>query len=293
MTESSNDSQFQQNSSKNEISRGLPPGFSKTEAEQKNARGTGEDPITKAMVNNLMGNVSNKKTRVTLHCDLCKLEFSSQIPLDMHLKGAKHAKKLRSLEILDNLKQDGQVIQPQGVSNSLRCEICDVIGNSTQQLQMHLTGSKHKSKCRSLGIDPSCIQKPSTSNVNVNVNVNVEEEKSLKRPFGEVEAEVETEHNKVAESSQVQTSKPPQASKMGRFCCQTCEVTLNSEVQLQQHMDSKKHRDRLEGKKTTNKKFWWKKKKNPKNAAAGSGPSMNMSSDMPINQTFVKGETMQ
>ncbi|XP_023224424.1 zinc finger protein 346-like isoform X2 [Centruroides sculpturatus] len=178
----SNDNQFQQNSFKNEMSRGLPPGFSKAEAEQKNSRNTEEDPVTKAMVNNLMGNVPNKKNRVTLHCDLCNLEFSSQIPLDMHLKGAKHAKKLRSMEILNVLEQDGKVVQPKGVSNSLRCEICDVIGNSSQQLQMHLTGNKHKSKCRSLGIDPSCFQKPPPPPPQPVQNV--EEEKSLKRTYG-------------------------------------------------------------------------------------------------------------
>jgi Zinc-finger of C2H2 type len=52
------------------------------------------DPVTKAVMDNIMGKLPTKKPVVVATCDICKLECSGQIVLDMHLAGAKHAKKV-------------------------------------------------------------------------------------------------------------------------------------------------------------------------------------------------------
>lgn len=50
------------------------------------------DPVTKAVVDNIMGNLPTKKPLV--RCDDCDLSFTSQAVLDTHLQGARHAKQV-------------------------------------------------------------------------------------------------------------------------------------------------------------------------------------------------------
>lgn len=50
------------------------------------------DPVTKAVVDNIMGNLPTKKPLV--RCDDCDLSFTSQTVLDTHLQGARHAKQV-------------------------------------------------------------------------------------------------------------------------------------------------------------------------------------------------------
>ena len=66
------------------------------------------------------------------------MDFSGQSVLDMHLTGAKHAKKIKSMQILSELTTSGQLTS---VSSTLRCEACGIDANSSQQLQTHLAGT--------------------------------------------------------------------------------------------------------------------------------------------------------
>lgn len=50
------------------------------------------DPVTKAVVDNIMGKLPTKKPQV--RCYDCDLDFTSQIVLDAHLQGARHAKQV-------------------------------------------------------------------------------------------------------------------------------------------------------------------------------------------------------
>jgi len=51
-----------------------------------------DDPVTKAVVDNIMGNLPTKKPLV--RCEDCDLSFTSQAVLDTHLQGARHAKQV-------------------------------------------------------------------------------------------------------------------------------------------------------------------------------------------------------
>lgn len=50
------------------------------------------DPVTKAVMDNIMGNLPTKKPLV--RCNDCDLSFTSQTVLDTHLQGARHAKQV-------------------------------------------------------------------------------------------------------------------------------------------------------------------------------------------------------
>ena len=102
------------------------------------------DPVTKAVVDNIMGNLPTKKPLV--RCDDCDLSFTSQTVLDTHLQGARHAKQIRSKNIMASLEETKVPFTKDEETNGLKCNVCNVCLNSIQQLQTHLNGSRHKKK---------------------------------------------------------------------------------------------------------------------------------------------------
>nr|XP_033323141.1 zinc finger protein 346-like isoform X3 [Megalopta genalis] len=108
------------------------------------------DPVTKAVVDNIMGNLPTKKPFV--RCDDCDLSFTSQTVLDTHLQGARHAKQIRSKNIMATLEETKVAFSKDEETNGLKCNVCNVCLNSIQQLQTHLNGiqihqgSRHKKK---------------------------------------------------------------------------------------------------------------------------------------------------
>ncbi|OAD52189.1 hypothetical protein WN48_02754 [Eufriesea mexicana] len=102
------------------------------------------DPVTKAVVDNIMGNLPTKKPLV--RCDDCDLSFTSQTVLDTHLQGARHAKQIRSKNIMASLEETKVTFTKDEETNGLKCNVCNVCLNSIQQLQTHLNGIRHKKK---------------------------------------------------------------------------------------------------------------------------------------------------
>ncbi|XP_046753691.1 zinc finger protein 385A-like isoform X2 [Diprion similis] len=102
------------------------------------------DPVTKAVVDNIMGNLPTKKPHV--RCEDCDLSFTSQTVLDAHLQGARHAKQVKSKAIMATLDNTKVAFTKDQETNGLRCNVCNVSLNSIQQLQTHLNGNRHKKK---------------------------------------------------------------------------------------------------------------------------------------------------
>lgn len=115
------------------------------------------DPVTKAVVDNIMGNLPTKKPLV--RCDDCDLSFTSQTVLDTHLQGARHAKQIRSKNIMASLEETKVAFTKDEETNGLKCNVCNVCLNSIQQLQTHLNGSRHKKKAMR-GNKPYMVRKP-------------------------------------------------------------------------------------------------------------------------------------
>ncbi|KDR12479.1 hypothetical protein L798_13723 [Zootermopsis nevadensis] len=131
------------------------------------------DPVTKAVMDNIMGKLPTKKQAVTCKCDICGLEFSGQIVLETHLAGAKHAKKVKSQEILKQLQSSGQTFTRDEKTRILKCEVCDVVVNSSQQLQTHLAGNKHKQKAMKKGATQKQAQTSTTTTAATTVTTTI------------------------------------------------------------------------------------------------------------------------
>ncbi|XP_042576398.1 zinc finger protein 385D-like isoform X6 [Cyprinus carpio] len=105
---------------------------------------------------------------------------------------------------------------PKKTKQHLHCPICKVTVNSTTQMDAHNSGTKHKLMMEGQSVLPRRRGKAMSS-----------------RPS--------CKSKRLASKGSVGV-----ASKS--FCCEVCEIHVNSETQLSQHMNSRRHKDRLAGK---------------------------------------------
>ncbi|KAM9426275.1 zinc finger protein 385B-like [Pholidichthys leucotaenia] len=103
----------------------------------------------------------------------------------------------------------------------LHCPTCKVTVNSTSQLESHCSGSKHKQMLDG--------QNGSQSQRRIKM--------TLPRSTSRIKQRVGSKSRAVAAG----VNKHP-------FHCELCQVSVNSETQLKQHLNSRRHKERLAGK---------------------------------------------
>uniref|UniRef100_A0A3P9N2D1 Zinc finger protein 385D n=1 Tax=Poecilia reticulata TaxID=8081 RepID=A0A3P9N2D1_POERE len=229
------------------------------------------DPVQKAVLHHTLGIPPTAK-RKHVSCSVCQLRFNSQSQALAHYKGTKHAKKLKALETPKSKLKGSAVTKetanqetakgintlqvPNGTDRKglcfpalhtfpdtrsmwtqaeqkaeaetetdteteeekarrlLYCSLCKVAVNSASQLDAHNTGTKHKTM--------------------LEARSGVGSIKSFPRPGVK---------SKLASSSKSSTGLQNKT-----FYCETCDVHVNSETQLKQHISSRRHKDRAAGK---------------------------------------------
>uniref|UniRef100_A0A670HZM1 Zinc finger protein 385B n=1 Tax=Podarcis muralis TaxID=64176 RepID=A0A670HZM1_PODMU len=220
------------------------------------------DPVQKAVINHTFGVSLPTKKKQVISCNVCQLRFNSDSQAEAHYKGSKHAKKVKALEATKNRPKAGapkdsakanancsatpvpasisdksattstpssstSSKSTNGTTNAiseseeekakklLYCSLCKVAVNSLSQLEAHNTGSKHKTMVEARnGAGPI---------------------KSYPRPGSRLKAQ------NVTMGSGLQNKT---------FHCEICDVHVNSEIQLKQHISSRRHKDRVAGKPT-------------------------------------------
>ncbi|KAJ8414361.1 hypothetical protein AAFF_G00052310 [Aldrovandia affinis] len=105
---------------------------------------------------------------------------------------------------------------PKKNKQHLHCPVCKVTVNSTSQLEAHNSGSKHKLMLEGQSVQPRRRSKVVSSRATCKT-----------KRLG---------------------SKGSIAVASKAFHCEVCEIYVNSETQLKQHMNSRRHKDRLAGK---------------------------------------------
>ena len=103
------------------------------------------------MNENSTTNASSSSSSSTVYCDTCQIAFPSMAVLENHLKGSRHARRVKSQQAFRQLKDAGTLFRIRGSttpvtdigmsSGAIRCEVCQVSVNSSHQLQAHLTGA--------------------------------------------------------------------------------------------------------------------------------------------------------
>ncbi|XP_071655971.1 zinc finger protein 385A [Patagioenas fasciata] len=213
----------------------------------------------------LGGGALAKPRRPVIACSVCQIRFNSQSQAAAHYQGNRHARRLKGLEAArarrggdsgdppeppastDTPERTGEqpptpaapgapgppsppTVPPQGAEPAggaqggpggeeeeeekakakrlLYCALCKVAVNSLSQLEAHNKGTKHKTL--------------------VEARSGLGPIRAFPRPGGPAGTPPE----------------PPERS----FHCQICNVRLNSELQLKQHISSRRHRDGVAGK---------------------------------------------
>uniref|UniRef100_A0A671QUZ8 Zinc finger protein 385D-like n=1 Tax=Sinocyclocheilus anshuiensis TaxID=1608454 RepID=A0A671QUZ8_9TELE len=228
------------------------------------------DPVQKAVINHTFGVPQSLKKKQVISCNICHLRFNSTNQAEAHYKGHKHARKMKALEAQKNKQVDDAhsssvvltpisevssadlsvssphfqnpdgLLEPTGATSEpatqqdnptgdtpaekdpkktkqhLHCPICKVTVNSTTQMDAHNSGTKHKLMMEGQSVLPRRRGKAMSS-----------------RPS--------CKSKRLASKGSVGV-----ASKS--FYCEVCEIHVNSEAQLSQHMNSRRHKDRLAGK---------------------------------------------
>ncbi|XP_077584142.1 zinc finger protein 385B [Stigmatopora nigra] len=176
------------------------------------------DPVQKAVMKHTFGKVRRQggKRKRPIRCDVCKINFNSDSQAQAHYGGSRHVKKLK-LEKTSTVPPKAPAGKAAGKASEgklLYCSICKVSVNSTAQLQAHNLGGKHKSMLDSGKTKPD---------------------------VGGFGAATAPKPAALPKGSSVQVKS---------FQCERCNIHVNSEIQLKQHLSSKRHTDRVAGKPT-------------------------------------------
>ncbi|XP_035376019.1 zinc finger protein 385B isoform X2 [Electrophorus electricus] len=130
------------------------------------------------------------------------------------VEAAGQAPSLRSAPKPAGRAEPGQESEEEKAKKLLYCSLCKVAVNSLSQLEAHNTGSKHKTMLEARnGAGPI---------------------KAYPRPGSKLKMQAN-----ILKGSGLQNKT---------FHCEICDVHVNSEIQLKQHISSRRHKDRVAGK---------------------------------------------
>ncbi|XP_038863465.1 zinc finger protein 385A-like isoform X1 [Salvelinus namaycush] len=173
------------------------------------------DPVQKAVINHTFGVPLVKTKRPIISCNVCQIRFNSESQAEAHYKGNRHARRVKGIETSKSRPQEGDKSSrpvPLNSSPSLPGESPTSAPDISDPCN---PGTKHKTilEARS-GLGP----------------IKAYPRLGLKHPgeLGGGPLDPNTEER--------------------TFHCEICNVRVNSELQLKQHISSRRHRDGVAGK---------------------------------------------
>uniref|UniRef100_A0A8C2YYH0 Zinc finger protein 385C n=1 Tax=Cyclopterus lumpus TaxID=8103 RepID=A0A8C2YYH0_CYCLU len=238
------------------------------------------DPVQKAVINHTFGVAPVPKKKPIISCNICHLRFNSTIQAEAHYKGHKHARKMKALETQRKRQKNGH---SPTTTRKDRGRERGMMGRGTVPMDSHLkdiTGihcslfkdSPPVEGCSlANGSAPHSDPQGSTTGGEEEEVVKVEEAKEVKsdtKPLHCPTCKVTLNSSSQLESHcsgmvKMTSSHRPTSrirQRMGNktrsvvgvssqpFHCELCQVSVNSETQLKQHMCSRRHKERLAGK---------------------------------------------
>ncbi|XP_039381511.1 zinc finger protein 385D isoform X2 [Mauremys mutica] len=241
------------------------------------------DPIQKAVINHTFGVPLPHRRKQIISCNICQLRFNSDSQAAAHYKGTKHAKKLKALEAMKNKQKS--VTTKDSAKTTFTSITTNTINTSSDKTDL-TTGTPaistttveiRKSSVMTTEITSKVEKIPTTAtSSNTCPSVETEEEKAKRLLYcslckvavnstSQLEAHNSgTKHKTMLEARNGSgTIKAfPRAGVKGKgpvnkgntglqnktFHCEICDVHVNSETQLKQHISSRRHKDRAAGK---------------------------------------------
>ncbi|XP_075465039.1 zinc finger protein 385B isoform X2 [Ascaphus truei] len=237
------------------------------------------DPVQKAVINHTFGVSIPPKKKQVISCNVCQLRFNSDSQAEAHYKGSKHAKKLKALEATKNKQKTGSPKDSaKAITSSTANHKSDDEGklnaSSSVSHRMEISSFISNSEVTLSAVIPAALFK--STNGTTNTASESEEEKAKKllycslckvavNSLSQLEAHnTGTKHKTMLEARNGAgpiKSYPRSGSRLKlqngckgsglqnkTFHCEICDVHVNSEIQLKQHISSRRHKDRVAGK---------------------------------------------
>ncbi|KAM6897344.1 zinc finger protein 385B-like isoform 4-T5 [Xenentodon cancila] len=229
------------------------------------------DPVQKAVINHTFGMAQPKK-RPIISCNICHLRFNSTTQAEAHYKGHRHARKVKALETQRNRQKNGHS-QPATGKDRER----ELMGGETVPTQMQLddnTGqstSPQPSQQQPEDSQDCSIAAPPSSQT-LSTDSSLLPSPHLSSPGSELaDPPSKGPHAEGCSltTSSAQNSDPQENSAGGEdgvliveeakegksnkkhLHCPTCKVTVNSSSQLEAHCSGSKHKQMLDGHKSS------------------------------------------
>ncbi|XP_073489854.1 zinc finger protein 385B isoform X1 [Aquarana catesbeiana] len=238
------------------------------------------DPVQKAVINHTFGVSIPPKKKQVISCNVCQLRFNSDSQAEAHYKGSKHAKKLKALESTKNkqktgsLKDSAKAITSATANHKSGDEERLKSSNSVSHSLTEIRSLIAKSEVTLTAVIPTTLVKGSNGNA---ITISESEEEKAKKllycslckvavnSLSQLEAHnTGSKHKTMLEARNGAgpiKSYPRSGSRLKilngskgsglqnkTFHCEICDVHVNSEVQLKQHISSRRHKDRVAGK---------------------------------------------
>ncbi|XP_010858047.1 zinc finger protein 385B isoform X2 [Bos indicus] len=246
------------------------------------------DPVQKAVINHTFGVSIPPKKKQVISCNVCQLRFNSDSQAEAHYKGSKHAKKVKALEATKNKpkmvssKDSAKAnpscsITPITGNNSDKSEEKGKLKGSISNQVSSSEGGLFLPKPGTAALPPAAATSPSKSTNGAPGTVSESEEEKAKKllycslckvavnSLSQLEAHnTGSKHKTMVEARngagpiksyprpgsrlKMQNGSKGSGLQNKTFHCEICDVHVNSEIQLKQHISSRRHKDRVAGK---------------------------------------------
>uniref|UniRef100_A0A4W3J274 C2H2-type domain-containing protein n=1 Tax=Callorhinchus milii TaxID=7868 RepID=A0A4W3J274_CALMI len=243
------------------------------------------DPVQKAVINHTFGVPLPPRRKQVISCNICQLRFNSDSQAGAHYKGTKHAKKLKALEAMKNKQK---TVTPKDSVKTTFTSITTTTITASSEKAESTQGTATISKVTTVAASDSVTTEttPTTpgaeksftsSSCNTSLPKETEEEKAKRLLYcslckvavnsaSQLEAHNSGSKHKTMLEAQngggpikafprpgvkgkVSTNKGITTGLQNKtFHCEICDVHVNSETQLKQHISSRRHKDRAAGK---------------------------------------------
>ncbi|XP_040289286.1 zinc finger protein 385D isoform X1 [Bufo bufo] len=245
---------------------------------------TAMDPVQKAVISHTFGAPLQQRRKQITPCNVCQLKFNSESQAVAHYKGTKHAKKLKALEAM-KIKQKSFAMKDN--AKTIFTSIPTNTINGSSEKTEFATGIPAISTSTTLEIRKISVMTTETTakvdkkitlvtSSNICPSGETEEEKakrllycSLCKVAVNSASQLEAHNSGAKHKTMVEARNGsgtikafPRAGVKGRvpltkgntglqnktFHCEICDVHVNSETQLKQHISSRRHKDKAAGK---------------------------------------------
>uniref|UniRef100_A0A671MBJ9 Zinc finger protein 385A-like n=1 Tax=Sinocyclocheilus anshuiensis TaxID=1608454 RepID=A0A671MBJ9_9TELE len=234
------------------------------------------DPVQKAVINHTFGVPLLKTKRPIISCNVCQIRFNSESQAEAHYKGNRHARRVKGIETSKSRPQErSAAISAPPTPESPGPSTCPLLPTPTTPQLPPATSSSPG--CGSSNPEQAGTGAPGAPSVTPS-NPETEEDKAKKllycslckvavNSLSQLEAHNKgTKHKTILEArsglgpikAYPRLGPKPSGEQEGgatdpntqerTFHCEICNVRVNSELQLKQHISSRRHRDGVAGK---------------------------------------------